>query len=75
MALLYLVKKPQVYGRIAQWLLLFLECDFLMIYKLEKSHSMVDALFHLLASNESSGVLNQIINVTLFLLKLVMGNS
>jgi len=29
--LLYLVQKPQVLGRIAQWLLLFLEYDFLII--------------------------------------------
>jgi hypothetical protein len=70
MALFYLVKKPQVYGQIAQWLLLSLEYDFLMIYKPKKSHSVVDALSHLLASNESSGMLNQIANATLFLLKL-----
>jgi hypothetical protein len=75
MALLYLVKKPQVYGQIAQWLILFIECNFSMIYKLEKSHSMVDALSRLSTSNESNAGLNQIINATLFLLKLVMGNS
>jgi len=69
MALLYLVKKPQVYGRIAQWLLLFLEYDFSMIYKPEKSHSVVDALSHLSTSDESNGVLDQITHATLFLLK------
>jgi hypothetical protein len=70
MTFLYLVKKPQVYGQIAQWLLLFLEYDFSMIYKLEKTHSMVDALSHLLTSDESSGMLDQITTTTLFLLKL-----
>jgi hypothetical protein len=70
MTFLYLVKKPQVYGQIAQWLLLFLEYDFSMIYKPEKTHSMVDALSHLLTSDESSGMLDQITTTTLFLLKL-----
>ncbi len=44
MALLYLVRKLQVSGRITWWLLLFLEYDFSIIYKLRISHSMVDAL-------------------------------
>jgi hypothetical protein len=34
MALLYLVKKPQILSRIMRWLLLFLEYDFLVVYKL-----------------------------------------
>jgi hypothetical protein len=33
MALVYLVNKPQISGRIARWLLLFLEYDFIVIYK------------------------------------------
>jgi hypothetical protein len=33
MALVYLVNKPQVFGHIAQWLLLFLEYDFHVVYK------------------------------------------
>jgi hypothetical protein len=69
MALIYLVKKPQVYGQIAQWFLLFLEYKFSMIYKFKKSHLVGDALSRLLASNEPNGVLDQIVNATLFLLK------
>jgi hypothetical protein len=44
MALVYLVNKPQVYGMLIRWLLLFLEYDFKIIYKLGRSHQMADAL-------------------------------
>ncbi len=33
MALVYLVNKPQVPGRITKWLLLFFEYDFRVVYK------------------------------------------
>jgi hypothetical protein len=70
MALLYLVKKAQVSGQITSWLLLFFKYDFLMAYKLEKSHSVADVLSHRPASNEPSGVPNQVIDAPLFLLQL-----
>jgi len=38
MALIYLVNKPQVSRHIVQWLLLFLEYDFCMVYKPNRSH-------------------------------------
>jgi hypothetical protein len=44
MALVYLVNKPQVSGRIARWLLLFLEYDFNFFNKLGRSHLMANAL-------------------------------
>ncbi len=69
LALLYLVKKPQISGRITWWLLLFLKYKFFVVYKLEKSHLVVDVLSHLLASNESNGVPNQIVDVPIFLLQ------
>jgi len=34
MSLVYLVNKPQVLGIIIRWLLLFLENDFIVMYKL-----------------------------------------
>jgi hypothetical protein len=43
-ALVYLVNKPQVSSRIAKWLLLLLEYDFKIVYKLGKSHLMANAL-------------------------------
>jgi len=44
MALLYLVRKPQLLGQIMKWLLLLLEYDFLVVYKPRCSHLMVDIL-------------------------------
>jgi hypothetical protein len=40
MALVYLVNKPQVFGKIVRWLLLFFEYDFKIVYKISKSHLM-----------------------------------
>jgi hypothetical protein len=44
MALIYLVNKPQVFGRLAKWLLLFLEYDIKIIYKPSRFHLMANAL-------------------------------
>ncbi len=68
MAFLYLVKKPQVYGQIAQWLLSFLKYKFLMVYKPKKSHLVANVLSYLLAFDEPSGVPYQVIDAPLFLL-------
>jgi hypothetical protein len=47
MALVYLVNKPHVLGRIIRWLLLFLEYDFTIVYKPGRTHVVVDALSRL----------------------------
>jgi hypothetical protein len=44
MALVYLVNKPQVFGKLTRWLLLFMEYDFKIVYKLGGSHLMANAL-------------------------------
>jgi hypothetical protein len=44
MALLYLVRKPQVFLKITYWLFLFLEYDFLVMYKPGRSHFVSNAL-------------------------------
>jgi len=44
MALVYLFNKPQVFGKIVRWFLLFLEYDFKIVYKPSRSHLMTDAL-------------------------------
>jgi hypothetical protein len=54
MTLMYLVNKPQVFGRIVRWLLLFLKYDFKIIYKLGRSHLMADVLNRL--PNQASPV-------------------
>ncbi len=40
--LAYLINKPQLFGRIMRWLLLFWEYDFTIIYKLRHIHSVAD---------------------------------
>jgi hypothetical protein len=44
MALVYLVNKPQVSGRITKWLLLLLKYEFTIVYKLGRTHVFVDVL-------------------------------
>jgi hypothetical protein len=57
-ALVYLVNKPQVSGRIARWLLLFLEYEFIIDFKLGITHVVADALSRLPNSSEPLGVLD-----------------
>jgi hypothetical protein len=58
MALVQLVHKPQVSGRIARWLLLFLEYEFTIVYKLRRTHVVVDVLSRLPDSSKPFGVLD-----------------
>jgi hypothetical protein len=66
MALVYLVNKPQVSGRIIKWLLLFLEYDFTIVYKLSRTHVLANALSRLLDSTKPTSVPNQTTNASLF---------
>jgi hypothetical protein len=66
MALVYLVNKPQVSRKIIKWLLLFFKYDFTVMYKLDKTHVVVDALSGLLDSIKPIDVPNQTIDVSLF---------
>ncbi len=66
MALVYLVSKPQVLGIIVKWLLLFLEYDFIIMYKLSRIHVIVAALLKLLDNIHSTSVPNKTIDVSLF---------
>lgn len=43
-ALIYLVNKTWVSGRIVWWLLLFVKVDFSVVYKARKSQSIADAV-------------------------------
>jgi hypothetical protein len=66
MALVYLVNKPHVSRKIMIWLLLFLEYDFTIVYKPRKIHVVVDALSILPDITESTSLLDQTIDVSLF---------
>ncbi len=46
-ALTYLVNKPHVSWKITRWLLLFLEYEFIVVYKLGKTHIVANVLFGL----------------------------
>jgi hypothetical protein len=70
MALVYLVNKPQVLRKITNWLLLFLEYDFMVVYKPSKTHVVVDALSKLPNIIKPTSVPYQTIDASLFYTKL-----
>jgi hypothetical protein len=45
--LVYLVNKPHVSRKIARWLLLFLEYDFIVVYNPNGTHVIINALSRL----------------------------
>ncbi len=47
MDLVYLINKPHVLGHIVRWLLLFLEYEVTLVYKIGCTYVVVDALFRL----------------------------
>jgi hypothetical protein len=66
MALVYLVNKPQVLGKIARWLLLFQEYDFIVVYKLGIIHVIANALSNLPHITQPIGLLDQTTYASLF---------
>ena len=66
LALQYLVNKPQVSGRLARWLLLFLEFDFKVIYKPSKTHGVADALSRNEGAEPATGIPDQTTDALLF---------
>jgi hypothetical protein len=68
MALVYLVNKPQVFGKLVKWLLM--EYDFKIVYKLGRCHLMANALSILPNQIECVRVLNQTCDVHMFILQL-----
>jgi hypothetical protein len=69
MSLVYLINKPQVSRIIARWLLLFLEYDFTIVYKLNKNHLVAGALLRLLNNTKLIGVHDQTIDANCFYTK------
>jgi hypothetical protein len=70
MALVYLVNKPHVSRKLARWLLLFLEYEFIITYKPGRIHVVANALSRLLDITKPTGVPNQTIDASLFYTKL-----
>jgi hypothetical protein len=68
MVLVYLVNKPHVSRNITRWFLLFLTYDFKVVYIPNKKHVVENVWFKLPNTQEHVGVLNQIIDASLFVL-------
>jgi hypothetical protein len=66
-ALIYLVNRPVVSGRIARWMLLLQEDDFEVVYKPGKSHVMADHLSRIESGEDPSGVPDQFPDASLFM--------
>ncbi len=66
MALVYLINNPQVLGKFARQLLLFLQYEFKVVYKLGQTHAVVNALFKLLDSIKPMGIPYRTIDAMLF---------
>jgi hypothetical protein len=64
MALIYLVNKPQVLGVKVKWLLLFLEYNFTIVYKLGGTHVVIDSLSRLLNIIKPTIALDQTTNAS-----------
>jgi len=67
---MYLINKPHVSDRITKSLLLFLEYDFKIVFKSDRSHLMANALNRLSNQAKPIGVLDHTIDAHLFILQL-----
>jgi hypothetical protein len=70
-ALVYLVNKPHEYKRITRWLLLFLEYEFIVVYKPSRTHVVIDVLSKLPDSLEALQVPDLIVDASLFSIELI----
>jgi hypothetical protein len=68
MALVYLVNKAQMSGRITKSLLLILEYEFIVVHKPSRTHVVADVLFKLPYGSKPLGVPYQIVDASLFFL-------
>ena len=66
-ALIYLVNRPVVSGKIARWMLLLQEYDFEVVYKPGRNHVMADHLLQIESGEEPSGVQDQFPDASLFM--------
>ncbi len=69
MVLVYLVNKPQVFKRIARWLLLFFEYEFIIVCKPSKTHVVANVLSKLLNNLRPLKIPNQTMDASLFSVK------
>ena len=65
-ALLYLLKKPTLHGRLARWMLLLQEFDFLIIHTPGKEHAIADFLSRVESGEPPQGIPDQLLDADLF---------
>ena len=65
-ALLYLIKKPQLVGCLAHWMLLMHKFNFDIIHTLGKLHAIADFLSCLESSEPADGISNELPNVEVY---------
>jgi hypothetical protein len=58
-----------VFGRIAGWLLLFLEYEFIIIYKFNRTHVVANVLSKLPISSKPLGILDQTMDASSFFIE------
>jgi hypothetical protein len=58
-----------VFGRIARWMLLFLEYEFIVVYKPGRTHVVADVLSILSNSLKPLGIPNEPVDASLFSIK------
>ena len=68
-ALLYLVKKPQLTGRLARWMLLLQEFDFTIIHTRGKLHAIADYLSRIEHGEEAVGVSDQLPDASIYAIR------
>ena len=70
-ALLFLVTKPKLEGRLARWMLLFQEFDYSVVHTPGNQHAVVDYLSRLENVLDEPGVSDEFPDATLFQVKSV----
>ena len=74
-ALIYLIAKPYLTGRLARWMLLLQEFDFSIIHTSGKLHAVADYLSRLETGEPATGINDELPNVELFQMKGVSSDS
>ena len=74
-ALLYLLKKPQLTGRLARWMLLLQEFDFTIIHTLGTLHAIADYLSWIEQGEELVGVSDQLPDACIFVVQTFKDNN
>ena len=65
-ALLFLIKRPHLTVRLARWMLLLQEFDFVIIHTLGNQHAVADYLSRIENGEDAIGISDQLLDLDLF---------